>query len=250
MSHRQQARPSQRRRLVKKLAAYSAALAGALAAGDDDATAAIIHTDLGPNGVTVREGSFDVDMNADGLIDFRFGQWHTEIGTNTSQSSRPDDDSSSAVNVSAFLGTGWSRGVAASGGFPFDSVAKAFLLEDRIVPADANGRSGVLAKVSSTGTGHTTWGSFLNLQERAFVGVSFGLTGQSRHAGWIEVDASSTYDFTIFGYAYETIHGKSILAGAVPEPPSLVLLAAGATGLAMLRRKRRVSQAVIAPSGR
>ncbi|MGH9356722.1 MAG: PEP-CTERM sorting domain-containing protein, partial [Terriglobia bacterium] len=50
---------------------------------------------------------------------------------------------------------------------------------------------------------------------------------------------------TVTGYAYETDLNRSIRAGQtsdVPEPGTLSLLALGAVGLAVLRRKQVVAQ--------
>jgi hypothetical protein len=77
----------------------------------------------------------------------------------------------------------------------------------------------------------TSGGEFLNA--RGFLGLIFKLTDGALHAGWLDVDNQFAYRL-----AYERDANTPIAAGAVPEPPSLVLLAAGAAGLAALRRKR------------
>ena len=98
----------------------------------------------------------------------------------------------------------------------------------------------------------STTGSFVDSQT-GFVGVSFKKNGNT-HYGWIKihvtndlaVDSNNTIirgdsDITALGWAYQDIPNRPILAGdTIPEPSSggLALLAAGAAGIAQLRRKR------------
>lgn len=59
------------------------------------------------------------------------------------------------------------------------------------------------------------------------------------HYGWLDIEGVITSPvLRIHGWAYETEPGKGIIAGAIPEPSSLVLILAGAGGLWMLRKKR------------
>ncbi len=55
--------------------------------------------------------------------------------------------------------------------------------------------------------------------------------------GWARMSVGTTGDGNVVDWAYENT-GASITAGAVPEPGSLGLLAAGAAGLAQWRRRR------------
>ncbi len=77
----------------------------------------------------------------------------------------------------------------------------------------------------------------------AYIGLSFPIGGnapQFLHYAWIRVDidnASGT--FVIKDWAYEDQAGVGIAAGAVPEPGALSLLAAGATGLLAMRRRKQ-----------
>ncbi len=57
--------------------------------------------------------------------------------------------------------------------------------------------------------------------------------------GWLEMTVDSVNGGKIVAWAYED-SGASITVGAVPEPSSLALLAAGAVGVNALRRRRSV----------
>jgi hypothetical protein len=83
----------------------------------------------------------------------------------------------------------------------------------------------------------------------AFLGVQFDIAGQN-HLGWFDLSVQpTTPSVTIHGFAYESEAGATIDAGqtsgsAAPEPSTLLLLAAGAAGLAALRALRnRTSEA-------
>ena len=76
--------------------------------------------------------------------------------------------------------------------------------------------------------------------EERFLGLKFDFIGETFY-GWVGVEVDQTdYTATVTGYAYEDT-GGDILAGEVPEPSPLALLAMGATGVAALRRRRKKS---------
>lgn len=105
------------------------------------------------------------------------------------------------------------------------------------------------ALIDSTTVGPTFFGSmasasanpnaeFINATD-GYVGLSFG-TSPNLRFGWIRVDVdSANASFTIKDWAYETEPGVSINAGQVPEPGTLGLLAAGAAGVAAMRKRRK-----------
>jgi len=68
-----------------------------------------------------------------------------------------------------------------------------------------------------------------------FVGVALDLNGNT-HYGYVEILSSGFNGGTVVGFAYETEPDTAILAGAIPEPSSLILIALGGTTL--LRRRR------------
>lgn len=76
-----------------------------------------------------------------------------------------------------------------------------------------------------------------NSANPGLIGLSFP-AGPDTYYGWIRVqinNASGT--FNVVDWAYEDQPGVGILAGVVPEPSALGLLAAGAIGLASYRRR-------------
>ncbi|MEM8944003.1 MAG: PEP-CTERM sorting domain-containing protein [Planctomycetota bacterium] len=71
----------------------------------------------------------------------------------------------------------------------------------------------------------------------AYIGLSFPINSVT-HFGWIRVDIDNAAGtFLIKDWAYEDAAGVGIPAGAIPEPGTLGLLAAGACGLAAMRRR-------------
>ena len=100
-------------------------------------------------------------------------------------------------------------------------------------------------------SGH--YGSWLNVTR--YLGVKFVIKGKT-HYGWARLAVSAqrfVVTATLTGYAYETIPGKAIIAGATkgpddaeptaalsshtPEPVTLGALALGAPGLSIWRRE-------------
>ncbi|QDT67750.1 PEP-CTERM motif protein [Planctomycetes bacterium MalM25] len=78
-----------------------------------------------------------------------------------------------------------------------------------------------------------------NSADGAFIGLEFPINAVS-HFGWVRVTIDNAAgSFVINDWAYESEPGVGITAGAVPEPGSLGLLAAGAAGVAALRKRRR-----------
>jgi hypothetical protein len=74
----------------------------------------------------------------------------------------------------------------------------------------------------------------------AFLGLSFA-SGAGTFYGWVRVSVNNAAGtFTVHDWAYEN-SGAGIAAGAIPAPGALGLFAAGASGLGLLRGRKRAA---------
>jgi hypothetical protein len=201
------------RHSLKRRAAYSVAAGAAAFAATSGADAEVIYS--GVKDFTVLPGfpAFYVDLDNNGLSDVKF---------------RKENYFGGAYFGSSVLGTGQVVG---------------FISGLKYVTALTAGQEISPATVGPTFYGSMAYGAAnpnaqFNLKTDAFVGLSFNI-GANLNYGWVRVTTNQAAGLLkITGWAYETTPGTGILAGAIPEPTTLGLLAAGALGVTALRRKR------------
>lgn len=90
------------------------------------------------------------------------------------------------------------------------------------------------------------WGTFIRVldtgesgefyEHRGYVGLEFNAE-YGTHYGWLEIEGlTHSSSIQIYGWAYESTPGVGIVAGAVPEPSSSILIIVGAIGVWSLRK--------------
>lgn len=75
--------------------------------------------------------------------------------------------------------------------------------------------------------------------QRAYIGVEFDV-GSANHYGWIDIYVASGAYAEVYGWAYESSPDTSIVAGAIPEPSTMLLLALGAMSILALHSRRQI----------
>jgi len=85
----------------------------------------------------------------------------------------------------------------------------------------------------------TPFGQWNDTPDGGDVGLSIVRGGDSYY-GWADIVVNSDYTITLNAFGYDDTPGESEIAGAVPEPSSIELLALGAAGIAAYRRRRKI----------
>jgi hypothetical protein len=89
--------------------------------------------------------------------------------------------------------------------------------------------------------------SYGQFQARGFLGIQFKDSGNVSHYGYLELQVSrstgGTPGIQFFSAAYDNGTLTPIIAGAVPEPGTLAMLAMGAAGVLAAHQRRRRKQA-------
>ncbi|MEM6799419.1 MAG: PEP-CTERM sorting domain-containing protein [Planctomycetota bacterium] len=157
--------------------------------------------------------AFDFDLNKDGIGDVLLKNY--VFGGNYQ-----------GGTVNYFPG----KFVTSNASFPFYTTALEF--GDTIGPAETAGGS----FQGTFGYANNPNSEFDNAADK-YIGLEFPINGAS-HFAWIRVtidNAAGT--FLVKDWGYSDTPGEAVIAGVAPEPGTLGLLAAGAAGVASMRRR-------------
>ena len=215
-------RSNRLKKIGKRLAAYSAA-AAATVVTSQDRSAEAAHVAWGIPDVSV--------STAPGLL-FNMVTGAATMATATSGNSTPGSMrligfySASSPGAYVYTPAGSTLGAFVGSGSDVAFLASGDVIDSNrdfgATPYD-NGNYGNLGNWSDGATG--------------FVGIQFELSGAT-HYGWAEIsrDIGAT-TATLHSFGYNNSAGDASIAG-VPEPSSLMLLAAGAAGFGLWRKRK------------
>lgn len=188
--------------------AMGAALPGAAEAG-------VVVMDINPD---VTLGGYSLDINGDTVPEFDFVGGLFDNRVNTFANSVVGYDVPGGPKPGSYA-------EALGAGEVIDG-SRGYVMDDDVI-------------LSSKVLDYTPVGEFHDAGG-AFIGLQFDLSGAT-HYGWMEVLADDG-DITLRRYGYEDVANTAITTPqllSVPEPSSLALLAAGAAGAPLLRRRRQ-----------
>jgi len=199
-----------------------ALLAGAIASYSD-----IVHTPtdfvVGDVWIPAPDELFELDVDLNGTVDFTLAAGKTHFsGIHPKNQNQYLILSSPPPNIGgpvAALDSGYFIGSNSGEGTPEEWFA-------------SNNFSTLIVLLS---TGES--GEFID--HRGYVGLEFSAE-DGIHYGWLDIEGVETRSsIRIRGWAYESTPGVGIVAGAVPEPSSVVLFTIGAIGAWTLRKRKK-----------
>ena len=182
--------------LTKKLAAYSA-LATSILLGKESANAQILYTDLDPDAETSLPGNYILDLNNDGISDFKFNLIGLTAIYGNQMRVMGYSDNSIERDLSNFPGIFQSYAYAnvVMGGNPIGGSASFYGQE-----------------IMATYYTFYLFGNFANTVDQ-FMGVKLVLNSNAYY-GWVRLSVNATCNkLTISDYAVDTVANESILAG-------------------------------------
>ena len=219
----QSKQPRDSRSFPHRLAAYSVA-AGATLIAADQAQAEIVYHNPGPQ--FAFDTTLPLNMNppadalGDGIVDLNLE--HIDFGGGFTFNAAVEGQGNTAVAESGIYSPKLSENDPIDGSLTFTTFSKVLGFRDYYY-----------------GSAFGPWPG----AGPGFLAVRLDISGNS-HYGWARL---SVDDFSgtigLFDWAYESDPDTQILAGAVPEPNALALMALGAAGIVGWRMSRRKKNA-------
>ncbi len=201
-------------------------IAIALLAGATELNADIIHCPtnfvLGDVWIPAPDELFELDMDSNGIIDFNLAAGMTHFSGISS--------SNPGVNKYLTLSSPPPNIGGSVAALDFGYIISPNSGEG--TPEEWFGLEGWDPFIILLSTGET--GEFID--HRGYVGLQFEAE-DGIHYGWLDIEGVQTRSsIQIYGWAYESTPGVGIVAGAVPEPSSVVLFMIGTIGAWALRK--------------